>query len=127
MRLKEARESKGLTQTELAQRTGIPQTYLSHQEAGFKDLDLDEMAACERELGTMIEWPSRFTEEQKSHALQAMVSLAERFPLVTVLEFARNTLTDRKDKVPIKTLRFYAAGAGEKGTLPPPEVERKKK
>lgn len=108
MNLKAARELQNLSQMELARKTGIPQTALSLQESGTKDLELEDMAALEAKLQADLEWPDPLPMESKVAVFQAMQTLAEKFPLLTVLEFAKRTLTDRRDKTPISKLQFYA-------------------
>lgn len=48
--LKEARENKGLSQRELAKRSGVPQSHISKIEAGAVDLRVSSLSALARAL-----------------------------------------------------------------------------
>ena len=49
--LREARIKAGLTQAELADRTGLTQQYVSLVEAGHQNITIDTMAALARVIG----------------------------------------------------------------------------
>ena len=50
LRLKEARENKGLSQRELSAKSGVPQGHLSKIESGHVDLRLSSLVAIARVL-----------------------------------------------------------------------------
>lgn len=122
MNLKSLRELRGMSQALLSQRTGIPQAYISHAETGAGELDLDSVILIENELDARVNWVDSFSPAEKVQVLQALADLASRFPLVTVLKFGVEALSDKREKVPVKKLAIYAQiatrGIGE-GLLPP--------
>jgi transcriptional regulator with XRE-family HTH domain len=121
MRLKERREAKGISQIALSTQIGIPQTYLSLAESGNKDLPIEDMSALEAQLGD-IEWEDQFSVNEKVMVFQAMMTLAEKYPLLCVIEFTRKVLQDRREK-PIDKLQFYAHATQRQEFLYPPGVE----
>jgi transcriptional regulator with XRE-family HTH domain len=125
MKLREAREIRGLTQVRLAQLIGSSPAALSLQEAEIQDFPLDRMILAENELRTSITWPDKFTPEEVVQTAQALVTLAAHYPLKVVVDFLQKTLADPQQKVPIKTLRVYAMriGGPDEGSLLPPGVK----
>jgi transcriptional regulator with XRE-family HTH domain len=118
MRLKARREAKGISQIALSTLTGIPQTYLSLAESGNKDLPIEDMSALEAQLGE-IEWEDQFSVNDKISVFQAMFALSENYPLLSVLEFVKKTLQDRRDTDPLTKLQNYAAQTQVEGLYPP--------
>jgi transcriptional regulator with XRE-family HTH domain len=55
MRLREARESSGMTQETLAKKAGVSRAYLSRLEMGLHDPPLSRVRKLARALGVKIE------------------------------------------------------------------------
>lgn len=55
-RLRAARTKKGLSQRELAERTGMEQSQISRIEKGEKGASVENLAALARELGTTVSY-----------------------------------------------------------------------
>jgi transcriptional regulator with XRE-family HTH domain len=53
--LKEARQSKGLSQRELSAKSGVPQSHISRIESGAVDLRVSSLVALARVLGLELE------------------------------------------------------------------------
>jgi transcriptional regulator with XRE-family HTH domain len=123
MDLRTTREAAQITQGQLAQRTGILQTNISLQENGGRSLAVDEMVLCERALQSPIDWPDRFNANDKADVFRAMITLAERFPIASVLAFTQKVLGDRLDNAPVQKLLFVASQTTEVEPMLPTDVQ----
>lgn len=125
MRLKETRESKGMTQTTLSQITGINSAVLSQAETGQQPLSLENCIIVENALNTEIDWPDKFTLEQKDEIFEALELLVERYPLLAVLESAKEILARKETGGQVNTLKFYQEQAERtlQDLLLPPGVQ----
>lgn len=54
-KLRELRESAGLTQEELANRVGVVRAFIARAELGTKDLSLSVAASVAKELGCKVD------------------------------------------------------------------------
>lgn len=81
-RIRELRQSKDLTQAELAEKLGVSQGAIQKLENGIVDLDLKWMSSISKALGTQPyellpqEWQPPKMSEQDLQLLQAVKSLA---------------------------------------------------
>ncbi|GEM_PF-6082184 len=126
MNLKEVREYRGMTQTTLSQITGIHTTILSQAETGLVPLSLEYCIIVENALKFEIDWGDKFSREEKEEIFEAMEALSEKYPLLQVLESAKEILS-KKSTGQQKVLRFYqqqACRASLENLLLPPEVQR---
>jgi transcriptional regulator with XRE-family HTH domain len=55
-RLKEARERKGLSQSELARRCGVSRELITNVEAGRRTMSIRNARTIARELGVGLDW-----------------------------------------------------------------------
>lgn len=63
--LRDARIGAGLTQTEVAGRLGVPQSFVSKYETGERRLDLEEVQAICRVLGlSLVEFAVALEKQQ---------------------------------------------------------------
>ncbi len=129
MRLKEARESKGITQTTLSQITGINSAVLSQAETGQQPLSLENSIIVENALGCEVDWGDKFTHEEKEEIFEAMEALAEKYPLLQVLDSAKAILSKKATGgEQANVLRFYQEQACKESLenlLLPPDIQQK--
>jgi len=96
MNLKEARESKGLTQGAIAQISGINVPTISNYEAGNSVPTLEDIMRLEQLFEIPIEWPKLYRPQVAS----SIITLMERYPLTSVINFvARHLKTDFGDTI----------------------------
>jgi transcriptional regulator with XRE-family HTH domain len=82
-----ARIKAGLTQTQLAERTGLRQQYVSLVEAGHQNITLDTMAALSRAVGRDVSALLRMA----ARSVSSMATTQERGPEWTSGTRARET------------------------------------
>jgi len=77
-RLKEIRESRGLTQDDLAQRTGIHKQQIYKIEAGINDNpSSDSLTALSKELGVTVDYLLGLVDQPMGHLEEAALSPME--------------------------------------------------
>ena len=111
--LKEIRTNKGLTQGEISSKTNISIPLLSNYETGAALPPLEDMVVLQNQLGQKIDWEESLTPVKRQKIIQDLTTLTERFPLLTVLNFAQRALRDgMKINNPGSFIRHYAQASG---------------
>jgi transcriptional regulator with XRE-family HTH domain len=109
--LKEARESLGIKQIEVANRLNIAAPQLSLYESGHNPPTVEDCIILEREFSQPLRWPeSGVSDESKQTLISCFNQLAERYPVQSVVNFMQRWLTrDAKVGVPERTIEFFTS------------------
>jgi len=92
MNLEQFRILNRITLNELSVKTGIQVPTLSLYESGNTPIMLEDIFIIEKAIGTKLQWPENLTIKQKHDFLQSIITLAEKYPVVSVLNCANRVI-----------------------------------
>jgi transcriptional regulator with XRE-family HTH domain len=120
MTLRELRTALGLRQADVACKIQASISDYSQYETGAMEPALEDMVILEREFGQQIDWSDPLTPRQRHEIVQAIVTLAENYPLSAVLDFGKRNLKQGiKMGNPGGLIKHYALSLDEAPLLPP--------
>lgn len=112
--LKELRENLNLNQSQVAQKLNITVPQLSNYETGAVVPPLEDAIILERNFNQKIEWTDTVNLRQKTVIMNCLMTLAENYPLQSVLNFAVKYLREgQRIGVPEKFIEHYSKVAEE--------------
>lgn len=94
--LREIRESLGISQTEVANKSNITSPDLSRYESGQLPPDVEDMVILERIFSQKINWsPNEKIEEQaRGNIIDCFNALTNHYPLISVLRFLERSIRE---------------------------------
>ena len=112
--LREVRENLKITQGEISRRTGINIPTFSNYESGHTLPLLEDMVILEKQLGQKIDWGEPLQTPARREMIQNLITLIERYPLMSVLNFGQRALREgTKIGNPGVVISHYTRASGD--------------